>query len=117
MAINKVAIKDPVMRKRNERERFDVELTFLDGDTPTDPVTFYWRVDNATTGAKVSGWATVSTSGATHTLTIPATASELASRLRRLETRQLLIAGTDKNVIGKLEWEIENTIGSADAIA
>lgn len=111
MAVNRVVFKDPVFRRRNEGELFDVDLTFLDGDIPTDPTYYYWRIDDVTAGKQLVAWTAESTAAATDTLSVPAIAQEMTSSFRGEERRQLVVAGPNQSIIGRMEWMIEQLTG------
>ena len=108
MAVTRVAFGDPTHSYKLEGQVFDVDLTFLNGDIPTDPVTFYYRIDNLTTGQQLVGWTLVTTSAASHTLSIPLAASAIETEHRPAEKRRLLISGPGKTVLGYLDWDVEN---------
>jgi len=109
MAVNRVAFKDPTLDRKLEGETFTLDMTFLDSGTPTDPGTFYYRVDSLTDGTTVTDWTTVPTSDPQHALVV--VPAKLNSERRAEDRRQLVVAGPDKTIIGRYEWIVENLVG------
>jgi len=108
MAVNRVVFGDPTTEWVNESVNVSVDMTFLDGHTPSDPGAFQYRVDGGNKSEMIP-WTLVDPAATNHTLVIPPSVNIVEVNTQHNERRQLLVADTSGSVLGKLNWVVLNT--------